>query len=269
MKYVIKPLFEVSDFWYRWEWQFRGSPHIHGILWLSNAPLFNNKILTPEEREKLCRYFDDFCFAINPKHDVGINHPARQNFSDIPTDNLENDLIYLLNRLQRHTMHGKHCIRYKYKSTILTCRFNFPQQERKESIIDDSDGYLRYHPKRNDPLIQRYDPIITSIWRANTDFSPIASEESIYYYIAKYASKSEKISNDLQQCLQDICASMSDSLLAKSAIQKLFISTLHERDYSAQEVVHLLMSWPLYHSSRSYANLVIQDVDWIQIKVNI
>ena len=48
-------------------------------------------------------------------------------------------------------MHGKHCMRYKYKSKDLTCRFNFPQPLGQRSSIDNSDGYLRYHPKRNDP----------------------------------------------------------------------------------------------------------------------
>ena len=109
---------------------------------------------------------------------------------------MTNDLIHLLNRLQRHTIHGKHCLRYKYISNKLTCRFNFPQPLKTKSCIGNSDGYFRYHPKRNDPLIQRYNPIITSIWRANTDFSPIVSEQAVYYYIANYASKGEKISKN-------------------------------------------------------------------------
>ena len=267
MKHVIKPLFHVTDFWYRWEWQFRGSPHIHGILWLSDAPLLNYNNLSQEEIQTMCSYFDNFCFAINPRHDIGLSHPSRENFSDINKNELMNDLIYLLNRLQRHTVHGKHCMRYKYKSKDFTCRFNFPQPLREKSSIDNSDGYLRYHPKRNDPLLQRYNPVVTSIWRANTDFSPIVSEKAVYYYIANYASKSEKISKDLQECLKEICNSMSDNLHAKTAIQKLFISTLCERDYSAQEVIHLLMSWPLYHSSRTYITLVVQEEDWSPVEV--
>ena len=26
------------DFWYRFEWQHRGSPHVHGIAWFADAP---------------------------------------------------------------------------------------------------------------------------------------------------------------------------------------------------------------------------------------
>ena len=28
----------ATDYWYRFEWQHRGSPHVHGLAWLPNAP---------------------------------------------------------------------------------------------------------------------------------------------------------------------------------------------------------------------------------------
>ncbi len=28
----------VTDIWLRFEWQHRGSPHVHGLAWLTNAP---------------------------------------------------------------------------------------------------------------------------------------------------------------------------------------------------------------------------------------
>ena len=32
------PIGEVVDFFYRVEFQQRGSPHIHGLFWIKNAP---------------------------------------------------------------------------------------------------------------------------------------------------------------------------------------------------------------------------------------
>ena len=32
------PLLGIRQFWYRFEWQERGSGHIHGFLWLQDAP---------------------------------------------------------------------------------------------------------------------------------------------------------------------------------------------------------------------------------------
>ena len=28
----------ATDYWFRFEWQYRGSPHVHGVAWLPNAP---------------------------------------------------------------------------------------------------------------------------------------------------------------------------------------------------------------------------------------
>lgn len=41
IKYVIKPIFEVSDVYYRCEWQNRCSTHTHSVLWIHDAPSFN------------------------------------------------------------------------------------------------------------------------------------------------------------------------------------------------------------------------------------
>ena len=34
------PLGKISDWFYRVEYQQRGSPHIHMLIWLENAPVF-------------------------------------------------------------------------------------------------------------------------------------------------------------------------------------------------------------------------------------
>lgn len=38
MKHFLIPLLGVAHFWYRYEWQERGSGHVHGFLWLKDAP---------------------------------------------------------------------------------------------------------------------------------------------------------------------------------------------------------------------------------------
>ena len=37
-KEILEKGFNVKDFWSRFEWQHRGSPHVHGFLWLHGAP---------------------------------------------------------------------------------------------------------------------------------------------------------------------------------------------------------------------------------------
>ena len=38
----------VTDYWFRFEWQYRGSPHVHGLAWLQNAPVAE-KLLSCDE----------------------------------------------------------------------------------------------------------------------------------------------------------------------------------------------------------------------------
>lgn len=37
--YVLKPKFNITDSWDRYEWQARGSPHSHGLYWANGAPI--------------------------------------------------------------------------------------------------------------------------------------------------------------------------------------------------------------------------------------
>lgn len=38
LKHFLGPLLGVKHFWYRYEWQDRGSGHVHGFFWLKDAP---------------------------------------------------------------------------------------------------------------------------------------------------------------------------------------------------------------------------------------
>lgn len=46
------------------------------------------------------------------------------------------------------------------------------------------------------------------------------------------------------------------------------LSTVGERDYSAQEVIYILMGWPLYRSSRTFMTLAIKDDTWSRLNKN-
>lgn len=48
-------MFNVTDHWYRFEWQQRGSSHIHGFLWLTDAP--KPSVVTAEFRDALAQYW--------------------------------------------------------------------------------------------------------------------------------------------------------------------------------------------------------------------
>ena len=115
--------------------------------------------------------------------------------------------------------------------------------------------------------MQRYNPIITAIWRGNTDFSPIISMEAVLRYIAKYASKAEVPSKTYTKTLEDLVNNMTNNANCKTLVMKVLLSSIGERDFSAQEVMHILMGWPLYKSSRKFVTLSIKDEAWQLLQV--
>lgn len=92
----VSPLGSISDWFYRVEYQQRGSPHIHMLLWIKNAPLF----------------------GINDDNEV-ISFIGSIITCQKPSGNL--NLITLVNRqIHRHS----HSCRKRKKNE---CRFNYPQ----------------------------------------------------------------------------------------------------------------------------------------------
>lgn len=116
-------------------------------------------------------------------------------------------------------------------------------------------------------MIQRYNKLVTAIWRANTDFSPIVDINAIIKYIVKYAAKNECSSKKYMEIIQDLCRNKDKETPAKKIICNMSISPISERDYSAQETAHLLTGWPLHVSSRKFVILSLYQEQWTVIKV--
>ena len=59
----------TTDYWLRYEWQHRGSPHIHGLAWLRNAPNAEEILTSPDnypQKEELLRFIDSIACTCNP-----------------------------------------------------------------------------------------------------------------------------------------------------------------------------------------------------------
>ena len=96
------PIGEVIDFFYRVEFQQRGSPHIHGLFWIKNAPEYGK-----DSDDDIAKFVDSYvsCCAN----------------SDELTD---------LVNLQRHR-HSKTCKKKGHNA----CRFNFPLPPMSRTMI--------------------------------------------------------------------------------------------------------------------------------------
>ena len=132
---------KVTDYWMRFEWQHHGSPHVHGLAWLPNAPDVENLLsssadLVESTKEKIIEYADKIISTINP-----AVLPDGSNVSDAPpakvdphicikpysqvTDTHE-DLTDLIATCQRHTCcSGSYCLRTHNGKQ--ECRFGYPK----------------------------------------------------------------------------------------------------------------------------------------------
>jgi len=264
MKLFMTKFFAVKDYWYRFEWQHRGSPHIHGLLWLEDAPSCSDiDSLSHECRAAIVQYFDGLVSACINQRSIILPpaNPCRRRFTDLNQAEKESDLDRLLSAVQRHSRCGPYCLRRKRNSRQMSCRFGFPIELEESSALRLDSGSWKFIPKRNDSLLQRYNRFVTQIWRGNTDFSAITSHDAVINYISKYASKGEHSSEAMSEVLRRLITRNDDETPASTLIRQLLISSVAERNFSAQEVMHLLMGWPLYHSSRSTIVLSLRE-DW-------
>ena len=65
------PTLAFDDFWYRFEWQDRGSGHVHGFLWLTGGPeITDARMEDPAFRQTLVDYFKTRVFGQSPLPDL-------------------------------------------------------------------------------------------------------------------------------------------------------------------------------------------------------
>ncbi|PGH14938.1 hypothetical protein GX50_09011, partial [[Emmonsia] crescens] len=265
-KHVIQPKFNVIDYWFRYEWQSRGSGHIHGFFYSSDAPVADMR--TETSRRGLAMYWGNAISAVNPNP---TRLPDGRHPSSLPFHQQVNSKDYcaaLINRFGRHTQHSEaYCLRKDRASGEVKCRFYYPRPLRDEAAICCRNGepgppahksQWAFSAQRNDPLLQAFSPIVTLGWLANGDLSPSTSIEAVLKYAAKYCTKDEVKSQSYRQIAQTVCSTVTHSRAPcpmTSVVAKVLNRFVGERDWSAQEVCHQLMGEPLVETSRVVVTL--------------
>ena len=260
VKKIIVPKFGAIEYWFRVEFQHRGSPHIHGFLWLPNRPSIDIKPNETEKIKKLKDYFDNLIHAKQTNPTIHYNtHPSKQHYSETIDD--PQNLDQLIKAVQTHKCTKSYCQKNN------SCRFKFPKELTDESRLEFIDDVLTYFPARNNAYINQFNEFVIKLWRANIDFQPVTNPYLIAQYITKYITKAEKSSKGFQEFLNEVMAEAGDSTV-KKIIQKILLKTPADRDYSFQEVCYILMGWNLYSSSRTFETINLSDEIWTNIEIN-
>ena len=271
----VAPLGKIKDWFYRVEYQQIGSPHIHMMLWLEDAPVFGI-----DKDEDVISFIDQIITCETPKDNA--------------------DLLDLVNR---QTHRHSHTCRKRSKSI---CRFNYPQppmrttqilyplddsfsgaivRKLKESFknikkilndlkegedisfhqlfinlgVSEEDYILAIRSSLNCPTIflkrkpnelrvNNYNPACLSAWRTNMDVQFILDVYNCAMYIVSYISKAQK---GMSELLRKACAEAKEgNANVKRQVRDIGNKFLNSVEISAQEAVYIILQLPMRKSSR-------------------
>ena len=276
---------DAEWYWYRYEYQARGSTHAQSCAKLKNdlglcelvkiaalgwmeervnetnktEPYHNQHIILHGQhaKKKAIAYADWLVTTVNDNIPDGQwtspqPHPCTIRLTDAPELSLTEDYINLVNTVQRHTRCSPaYCIKQKQNQQQPTCRFGYPKECTDKTDITFehlSNGDLRatLSTKRNDPRLNSHDHLMLQNWRANVDFQVIIDMTACARYMAKYVSKCEPHSKAMDTIYSDCVSKLGSTSNPTSAFKKAMIQVVGERDFGAQETAHILQGLPLY-----------------------
>ena len=257
--------FAVENFWFRIEFQHRGSPHMHGLFWLKDAPdMHKLKDTDVDKIKSVVEYFNILISTWHPNPNETYDyHPSFYRYSDVL--NKDADYNHLLRAVQMHTCRNNYCMRKERGSNRFVCRFKYPKDICHESTISFLDGVPEFVPKRNSTNLNAHNPSVLSVWRANIDCQAVTSTRAVLNYIAKYASKSESKSSSLMDFFTNAIQSTKPGDNMKQVVQKILLKMCAERDYSAQEIFWVVMGWPFYKTSKQFTVINLSESAWDKV----
>lgn len=108
---------------------------------------------------------------------------------------------------------------------------------------------------RNDPRINSHNHLMLHHWRGNVDAQIVVDVHACARYMTKYIAKSEIKSKSAADIFSE---SISPSNTTGTALRKCMIKSVGERDFSAQETAHLLLSLPLYQCTYKVCHTITE-----------
>ena len=216
-----KVLGTVSHHYFKKEYQARGAPHYHVVLWIQDAPVIQQdpeqEVLKWIQERITCRIPDE---ATNP------------------------ELHRLVTKYQMRKCSAYCKRRRKFKGAFVTrCKFGFPRDESETASLNDVDTCLKSRKKiyclprgPHEIRVNDYNPLLLLLWRANIDIQFIAeSSLALAHYVTGYVTKAER-SN-----MQDMWQEVSSNRSIYSRLWSFGIRSLRSRECGLYEASDLLL----------------------------
>ncbi|XP_060603886.1 uncharacterized protein LOC132756767 [Ruditapes philippinarum] len=271
LKHMSNPIGEIKDFFYRVEFQQRGSPHIHMLAWVKNAPLhgsnadsevveFIDKYVSCMKDESIpelinyqthrhasaCRKNGKnvcrFNFPLFPMPETCILYPLPDIEKSSDLVQKSNEVITTLNDLHKENTD----ISFQDFLEKLGMDFNL-----YITVVRSTLSKATVFLKRavSESRINHYNKVLIRSWEANMDIQYVLDAYSCVSYIVSYISKGQRgLSNLLRDACNEAQQQESDIRQRVRRIGNQFLSSV---EIGAQEAVYLVLQMPLRRCTRN------------------
>ncbi len=264
------PIGEIEDYFYRVEFQQRGSPHIHCLFWIKHAPQYQESTV-----DEIVAFVDKYitCQQSNVSNDMkdlvnlqmhrhaktckkGGHNICRFNFPLPPMPrtmiltplDIEND-EEKLNAIKKNTEKiNEELNNMKYGEDITFKEFLKKLQLTEQSYI----LAIRHSLKRDTLFLKRtpleirinnYNTNLLKAWQANMDIQYVLDPYACATYILSYITKGQRgMSRLLEKAAEEIKSGNKD---IKNRVRHIGNKFLNAVEISAQEAVYLVLQMPL------------------------
>ena len=172
-----KVLGHVTHYFFKKEYQVRGAPHYHAVVWIEGAPVIGE----------------------SPQVDV-LKWINDRICCHIPEEKTNPELHRLVSRYQLHKC-SRYCKRTKkYGARYITkCKFGFPRQATDTAVLNNVEDCLKSKakiyclPRSNEETrVNDYNPLLLMLWKANMDIQfVVESLLALAHYVTGYVTKAE------------------------------------------------------------------------------
>ncbi|XP_078383840.1 uncharacterized protein LOC144666317 [Oculina patagonica] len=278
LKSSAMPIGEIVDYFYRVEFQQRGSPHIHGLFWIKDAPQYEKS-----PAEEIVSFVDKYVTCQKPDsssemYDLVNLHMHRhaktckktgQNICrfNFPLPPMPRTMILTPLEKTGYDEESQKCIKengekikvelnnMKYGEDITFEEFLNKLQLTEESYI----LAIRQSLKRDTLFLKRapseirinnYSANLLKAWQANMDIQFVLDPYACATYILSYITKGQRgMSKLLEKAAEEAKSGNKD---IKNRVRHIGNKFLNAVEISAQEAVYLVLQMPLRRSSRDF-----------------
>ena len=222
-----KVLGTVDHYMWKKEYQNRGAPHYHVLLWIQDAP-----VIGVDDADKVLAWIED---RITCK---------------LPDKESDPELHAMVTKHQLHKCSG-YCKRKIKRGGVFvtTCKSNFPRTPQEKTVLHCVEEKLKKRQRiyelarsESEVRVNDYNPLLLLLWQANMDIQFMAeSSLALSHYVTGYITKAEKSS------MQEIGESGS----IYSRLWKFGMRALRSRECGLYEASDLLLGDHLLEKSES------------------